>query len=563
MERRCTADPPPRSALEGLKIKINSVEMRKPEMTAPSSLTSAAATVDYAVRGLDDKQLAHLRHIENLANQPDGDWSHMGNADAGQEWVDSYRYQLAMAAYALGLAHYHRLPAAPCVFKPVYEALMRKMLRREVWGYWKDTSQSGMFVNPELTELRKPWIDPVVKENIMYSGHLHAMAGMYAVLFNDDRYAEPGSLTFNHAPIFWGLGPEKFEYDFKKLNEVIYWQMVESGWLGVACEPNCVFLVCNQYPILGFRFHDLRHQTKIADEATQSYRLAWEEKGMLDKDGHFYMFLLLQQDHFVDQASSGSDSWTAAAMNAWNPAFVRDLYPGHAAAWFKRGSDGLVSVNPPSVKAAFLEAKKSGVKQSLTEDRTYQWSSPDFGYAAIWASELGDADVLEGMLNHADRYMQPTYEKGGLYYPRNDASWDECGNMIYMDPLSGNSLLGYARLNVPNGLMHFYNQSGRGTVPSKPALIDMVPRIDVVRAYHEGTQLILTLRGRRDGPVETTLSISNVGAGMNWRLERDGMVVGSSDKLPSRDDVRVEQRENTLAVRASIDSPSEFRLTWE
>jgi hypothetical protein len=529
-------------------------------MTGSNVLTAPEKMSGYAERGLDDKQVAHLRHIENLANQPDGDWSHMGNADAGQEWVDSYRYQIALAAYALGLAHYHRLPAAPCVFKPVYESLMRKMLRREVWGYWKDTSQSGKFVNPELTELRKPWIDPIVKENIMFSGHLHAMAGMYAVLFNDDRYAEPGALTLIHAPIFWGLGPEKFEYDFKKINDVIYWQMVESGWLGVACEPNCVFLVCNQYPILGFRFHDLRYKTRIANEATESYRRAWEDKGMLDKDGHFYMFLLLQQNHFVDQASSGSDSWTGAAMNAWNPEFVRKLYPRHAAAWLKRGSDGLVSINPPSVKTAFLEAQSSGTEQTVTEDRTYQWSSPDFGYAAIWASELGDEAVLQGLLNHADRHMSPTYEKGGIYYPRNDSSWDADGNMIYMDPLTGNSLLGYARLNVPDGLMHFYNQTGGGGDLSKPVLEDMVPRVDVTRAYHQGNRLNLTMQSRDDGPVSVKLTISRVDSAKAWSLERDGVVVGRPGE--GYGDVQVEQRDGALYITTTIDAPVNFSLTW-
>ena len=29
----------------------------------------------------------------------------------------------------------------------------------------------------------------------MYSGHVHAMAGMYDVLFNEDRYERPRSLS--------------------------------------------------------------------------------------------------------------------------------------------------------------------------------------------------------------------------------------------------------------------------------------------------------------------------------------------------------------------------------
>lgn len=47
------------------------------------------------------------------------------------------------------------------------QRLIHKMLRREVWGYWFLTSHSGKFVDPDIQELRKPWADPVKKENIM------------------------------------------------------------------------------------------------------------------------------------------------------------------------------------------------------------------------------------------------------------------------------------------------------------------------------------------------------------------------------------------------------------
>lgn len=238
---------------------------------------------------LDDKQVGHIRHIQNLAAQPDGAWDRMGTIEAGQEGLSAYRYQLAYLAYALGIAHYHRLPAAPAVFRTAFQNIIRKMMRMEVWDYWMVSSKSGKFLDPDLEELREGWTDPVVRENIMYSGHLHAMAGMYAVLFDDDRYAEPGALNIEYKTLYAGNGSEVYEYDFKKLNDVIYWQMVENGWLGVACEPNCVFIVCNQFPILGFRFHDVRHGTKIAEEATAAYKAAWDDKGLFSPNGSYIL----------------------------------------------------------------------------------------------------------------------------------------------------------------------------------------------------------------------------------------------------------------------------------
>ena len=222
--------------------------------------------------GLDEDQRGHLRHIHNLAAQLPGDWSRMGDGDPAQESFSAYRFQLAYMAYALGLAYRHRLPAAREPMRQTFQLLIEKMLRRDVWSYWKDISRSSPRLDPDLVGLRPSVTDPIGRENIMYSGHLHAMAGLYAVLFDDDRFAAPGALTVSQSSRLWGLGPETYAYDFRKLNETIYWQMVENGWLGVACEPNCIFIVCNQFPMLGFRFHDLRHGTAIAEEATESYR---------------------------------------------------------------------------------------------------------------------------------------------------------------------------------------------------------------------------------------------------------------------------------------------------
>ena len=93
----------------------------------------------------------------------------MGDASGQDHDEGSYRYQLAFMAYAAGAAHYHRLPALRSVFRSLIQKLISKMLRPEVWGYWYLTSQSGPKLDPDLKELRKPWADPVCKENGMVS----------------------------------------------------------------------------------------------------------------------------------------------------------------------------------------------------------------------------------------------------------------------------------------------------------------------------------------------------------------------------------------------------------
>jgi len=198
---------------------------------------------------LSPAQAGHLRHFHNLISQPDGEWHHMGTQEPAQEFLDALRYQLATMTYAAGVAHFHRLPTLRSVFKPLIRRLIHKMLRREVWGYWFNASLSGNMTDPGRTELRKPWADPVVRENIMYSGHLLLMTSLYAMLFDDDEFEQPHSLLFHWNPLFFGLGPETFSYDTRSLQKAILAEMERNGWVGVCCEPNLVFVVCNQFPV--------------------------------------------------------------------------------------------------------------------------------------------------------------------------------------------------------------------------------------------------------------------------------------------------------------------------
>lgn len=52
------------------------------------------------------------------------------------------------------------------MLKTLMKKIISKMLGVDVWDYWFLTSQSGIRVDPDLKELRRPWADPVCKENI-------------------------------------------------------------------------------------------------------------------------------------------------------------------------------------------------------------------------------------------------------------------------------------------------------------------------------------------------------------------------------------------------------------
>lgn len=78
------------------------------------------------------------------------------------------------------------------------------------------------------------------------------------MLFDDDRYEKEGALTFLHNPIFYGMGPETFSYTRSTLQDAVIKEMESNGWLGACCEPNSIFIVCNQFPVciyIDLHFH--------------------------------------------------------------------------------------------------------------------------------------------------------------------------------------------------------------------------------------------------------------------------------------------------------------------
>jgi hypothetical protein len=478
---------------------------------------------DYASAGLDASQLGHLRHFANLSRQLPNQWELMKGKGYGQEDFGGYRFQLAYMAYALALTHRHRLPAAPGVFKPIFERLIEKMLLPEVWMYWRDVSRGGSIFNAHLApNYREEW-DPVVRDNIMYSAYVQSMALMYNYLFNDNRYAQPGALTFRYWSYFWGGEEKRFVYDQKSLNDHIYWQMVESGFLGVACEPNCTFQICNQPAILGFRMHDLVHGGAIANEVTRSYEQAWRDFGRIGDNGHYH--IMISQDSKTVRQNIGKvpwvDAWCGALMNMWNRDFVHQHYPNQIRDLVKPGQDGTLSVvtgrRPPVMG------------QTIVADEC------DFGWVTAWASEMGDAETLAGLLAHADRHMSPRWIERGLYYPRNDQPEDAEGNRTLIEPMSGNVLLGYARLNIPDGLWHFYNEPWDVAHFGEPAIMDAGLDIDIGRAVFDSraNKLDFSVVRHDDIRGDGTVRVSRVASRGPWSLTCDGQELcrGSANGL--------------------------------
>ncbi|KAL7900279.1 hypothetical protein HDV63DRAFT_416287 [Trichoderma sp. SZMC 28014] len=463
---------------------------------------------------LDTDQAGHLRHYHNLASQMDGEWHHIGTQELMQEFLDAYRYQLAIMAYGVGVAHYHRTPALRSAHKTLMRRLIHKMMRREVWSYWFSTSLSGNRTDPGRTHLRTPWADPLVKENVMYSGHLLMMTSLYGMLFDDDEFEKRGSMSFVWDPLFFGLGPETFRYDNRSLQEAILQEMERNGWIGVCCEPNLVFVVCNQFP----------------------YRAVWDEKGMVDSSGLYvdWYFHFLRQGRTLAPSNVGWTAWANTYMNTWNSDKVKSLYDSQSCGFITK-IDGEVQLHEEKIaleyrKLVDTEDADKNDAAVLARARanaaalppSFPFSQPTFSYVVQWLSELGKKEELDGLLKYADTHLQPTWENGGLFYPRNDDRTNEAGEWTHMDPFSGNAAIGYARLNVADGQKKIWdNPRKRGHAAMQPWIdgIELGQGIDCLRGVWDSDEsaLVLTMKTWDGHTVTATPVATNLPAG-EWAV---------------------------------------------
>ncbi len=506
---------------------------------------------DPARAGLSAEQVGHLRHFANLARQPVNDWSLMHGRGIGQEDFGGYRFQLAYMAYAMALAHRHRLPAAPGLFAPTFRRLIDKMLLPDVWLYWPRVSRGGSVFNAHLSQGYQEEWNPVGRDNIMYSAYVQSMALMYDYLFDDHRYAAPGALTFKYWSYFWGGEERRFEYDQESLNSHVYWLMAESGFLGVACEPNCIFQICNQPAILGFRMHDLIHGERVAQEVTDAYQRAWATLGRIGDNGHYH--LMVSGDTRTVRPNvmktPWADAWCGMLMNMWNRDFVHTHYPSQVADLLVEGVGGTLSVRSPP--------------PPVVMGHTVVNDSSDFGWVAAWAAEMGDTARLDGLLAHADRYMAPTWRDGGFYYPRNDDVTDAEGRATLMSALGGNALLGYARLNVADGLWKLYNEPWSRDRHAEPALVAVDDDVDVYRAVFDSTAktLLFTIGLCADARAKGgAVRIGRLPGDVRWTLRRAGADIARGRGHDVELSSAVTTAENSVRLCAT-DGPIDYTLS--
>lgn len=243
-------------------------------------------------------------------------------------------------------------------------------------------------------------------------------------------------------------------------------------------------------------------------------------------------------------------------MNAWNSDEVRSRYEGQVLGSLT-SLNGKTRLHPSRVAMAFRdlvlkEGKDPNDPETLQMARDEKrhvlsqripFETLNWGCFTMMLSELGKTKELDDLLEYADEHLQPTWENGGLFYPRNDQLADEEWNLLHVEPHSGNSGIGYARLNIEDGQKKIWEQPWTRETHHSRAWIDGVTfadGVDFLRGVwdEEKSALIFTMRLWKGPPKELSLTVRNMPEG-RWAVFIDGSYV-MTESVPSHGDLPID-----------------------
>lgn len=210
--------------------------------------------------------------------------------------------------------------------------------------------------------------------------------------------------------------------------------------------------------------------------------------------------------------------------------------------------EGASPRSPATVKKAIQNAKADA-------SRGFPYTQPTFGYVVKWLSELGKDTELNGLLAYADANLNPTWENGGLYYPRNDIPVDDDWKWTQMDAFTGNAAIAYSRLNVADGQKKMWDRPWtREYLDNRPWIdgLDLSQDIDCLRGVWEeaAKAIIVTLKTWNGKPAQANLIAKNLEVG-TWAVYEQGKLSAIhelSKKMDIHATISVEARKETDIV---------------
>ncbi|MEY2754525.1 MAG: hypothetical protein RJB65_883 [Actinomycetota bacterium] len=218
----------------------------------------------------DDMDAELLRWCYSLALQPLDEFE-------GFEWGDQFhggtcvRYQLNYLGWALAEYAVNHIPNAPTEIELVLRNMMLKQTDLRVWSYWRTLNLIGNFDgNP----------DPLVRDNIMFSGFTGDQLNMYEAATGSGYFDQPGSLTF-----VWKDG-RTFSYDHHTWMDEVRKNFDASELGFFPCEPGWAFAACNTIGAQALLGYEVLHGRGLWSELEPRWRATLEHEYLMP-DGNY------------------------------------------------------------------------------------------------------------------------------------------------------------------------------------------------------------------------------------------------------------------------------------
>jgi linalool dehydratase/isomerase-like protein len=393
----------------------------------------------------------------------------------------SLRYQLNYIAFALAMAQYTRTPAFSGYLAEAQRSLIDKMLDRQVWEYWALMNLVG--------NLR--WDpDPIARDNVMYSGYLGVMIGLYETLNGDRRYGLPGALTLR-----WSRR-RSYAYDFASVAEAIRRNMLRSSTTQYCCEPHLVYPICNTFALNTLLMHDRLRATELTGDLVRRVRESYAREGFLRADGRFV----------PGRHQLGMTLPPVLANDALMAYWLHGAMPGLAERTWRVVRERLLRLTGDRIILRIAPWERLDVgNYSLGDTMTRV-------FTFLAAREMGDGDVASALQRSIDEEQQ-VVRSGARRYTGVSTLTN-----------AAHALARFTRRGAMRDLIHGWVPAAWRTGPLLSATAD--PDALVARAVTDGEALDLVLRPA-SRPHRTTLAFARMVPGRAYRLSGavpDGLV---------------------------------------
>jgi hypothetical protein len=397
-------------------------------------------------------ELCLQRWVLDHALQPLDDWDVYDWSEKSQRDPRSVRYQLNWLQWALAIGQYTRTPSFSGYVAEGQRRLIERMRDRRIWGYWRAESIAGNF---DFSA------DPVRKDNIMFSGYLELMVGIYAVLNSDRRYDVPGALTFA-----WDRD-HRFVYDHAGLSDAVENNFRTSRFGLFACEPTFVFPICNILGLLGLAYRDVLDNGERAARLLPRFARSLEHE-FTAADGDLHLAL-------CDRYGLRAVPVRGTELTGQHGFYLRPLMPGVSERMWTICRRELVETH------AFAPRQARGRSIFLGD-----WGSRKASSAALYASlasqsrEFGDDDVHREVIDTAREVLGWRVERGVGCYERASRV--------------ANAQLAVAQLNRCDGWLQMLRSPRPHAWDHGPRLADVAyPDVLVAKAVADHDRLDLVL----------------------------------------------------------------------